>query len=225
MNNLDILIYAAIAAFLLFRLWSVLGQKTEDETKDNPRPNPFERTPEKDTDEENVVVLEGRARPAQPSALTGAGHAPASLAGTIDQMKQVDPAFNEKQFMEGAKAAFRQIVECFASGDLTKVVWLLGPNVRLPFEKIIAQRQAAGEKLLNKIDRIDAADIIGAKLVDNVATLVVEYVSHQSHIVLAAGESEYGKTWPRPEETRDVWTFRRDLKSADPNWLLVETHA
>jgi predicted lipid-binding transport protein (Tim44 family) len=23
--------------------------------------------------------------------------------------------------------------------------------------------------------------------------------------------------------THDVWTFRRDLKSQDPNWLLVET--
>jgi predicted lipid-binding transport protein (Tim44 family) len=24
-------------------------------------------------------------------------------------------------------------------------------------------------------------------------------------------------------QTRDLWTFRRDLASRDPNWLLIET--
>ena len=24
-------------------------------------------------------------------------------------------------------------------------------------------------------------------------------------------------------QTRDLWTFRRDISSADPNWLLIET--
>ena len=24
-------------------------------------------------------------------------------------------------------------------------------------------------------------------------------------------------------QTRDLWTFRRDLSSRDPNWLLIET--
>jgi predicted lipid-binding transport protein (Tim44 family) len=24
-------------------------------------------------------------------------------------------------------------------------------------------------------------------------------------------------------QTRDLWTFRRDVQSGDPNWLLIET--
>ena len=24
-------------------------------------------------------------------------------------------------------------------------------------------------------------------------------------------------------QTRDLWTFRRDLATSDPNWLLIET--
>lgn len=225
MNNLDIFIYAVIAIFLISRLWSVLGQKDDGDPNQSQRPNPFERAPEKEQDDENVVVLEGRARPAMVTALNASGHAPDSLAGSIDRMKAADPSFDEKGFLEGAKIAFRQIVEAFAKGDLSPVLWLLGPNVRHPFEGVINDRKAKGQRLLNKIDRIDAADIIEAKLQDNVALLTIEFVSRQSHILLEKDENELGKSWPRAEETRDVWTFRRDLKSDNPNWLLVETRA
>ncbi len=226
MNHFDIIIYAAIAAFLFFRLWTVLGQKDGDDAARPERPNPFERAPEKEKDDENVVVLEGQAKPVpMPNVLTAKGNAPTSLAGTMDQIKTIDASFDEKSFMDGAKIAFRQIVECFAAGDLSKVDWLLGPNVKAPFEADIAARKARGEKRLVKIDRLDAADIIEAKIIDNIATLTVEYISNQSHIVMAQGETEYGKPWPRAEETRDVWSFRRDLTSPDPNWLLVETRS
>ena len=222
MNNFDILIYAALAAFLVFRLWSVLGQRGED---DPARPNPFERTQEKEQDEENVVVLEGRPRVVQTEALTLEGHAPASLAGTLDQMRSLDPSFDEKKFMDGAKLAFKQIVESFAAGDMSSVAWLLGPDVRKTFDQAMADRKAKRQVWLNKIERLAAADIVAAKIIETKASLTIEFVSHQSHMILEEGETEYGKVWPRAEETRDLWTFHRDLKSEDPNWLLVETRS
>jgi predicted lipid-binding transport protein (Tim44 family) len=221
----DILIYAAIASFLAYKLWSVLGQRNEGEEDDPSRPNPFVRPSSKADDEENVMVLEGRARPVVSSALTAAGHAPASLAGALDDIKAADPAFSEKKFIEGAKAAFTGIVEAFAKGELEPVLWLLGPAVSQPFQEAIDERANKGQTLENKIDRIVACDIIEASLKESVATLVVEFVSYQVNLLRSgAGEVIDGNA-NKAEEIRDVWVFQRDMRSTNPNWQLVETRS
>lgn len=225
MQMFDILIYAAIAAFLLFRLWSVLGQRGEGEEGGPSRPNPFVSPESKMNDEENVMVLEGRIRAAAPSALTAAGHAPTSLAGTLDEIKDMDPLFEEKKFIEGAKAAFTSIVGAFAEGDLSSVAWLLGPAVLNPFESAITDRKSRGETLENRVDRIVAVDIVEAQLDGSVATLSVEFVTYQINILKnAQGEILDGEP-NKAEEVRDLWVFRRDMKSDNPNWQLIETRS
>lgn len=225
MDNFDIFIYAAVTIFLISRLWSVLGRRDADEPDRTTRPNPFQPSEKNQGDEEDVMVLEGRAKGVDPSVLTPQGHAPASLAGALDQVRALDPGFHEKKFLDGAKMAFEKIVSCFAEGDLTQVAWLLGPSVRQPFEKAIEARRAAGQKLENRIERLAAADIVAAKLEGSIATLSVEFVSHQVNIMRdASGRTIEGREG-HAEEVRDLWIFRRDLRSGDPNWQLVETRS
>lgn len=224
MGMIDILIYAAIAAFLAFRLWSVLGQKEEGEGPRAPKQNPFTLVDKKPR-EDDVLVIEGKARAEMPSALTAQGHAPTSLAGVLDQIKQADPSFDEKGFMQGAKKAFEKIVASFAGGDLSSVAWLLGPAVREPFEGVIASRKEKGETLENKIERIAAADIIGAHVDGTALSLSVEFVTHQVNVLRDASGTILDGTPGKAEEVRDVWVFRRDTKAQDPNWQLVETRS
>ncbi|MDD3182598.1 MAG: Tim44/TimA family putative adaptor protein [Alphaproteobacteria bacterium] len=222
MQMFDILIYAAIAVFLVFRLWSVLGQRGAGDDESPSRPNPFTSQESRQNDEENVMVLEGRARPLQTSGLTAAGHAPTSLAGTLDAIKATT-AFDEKGFLEGAKAAFTGIVTAFAAGDMTSVAWLLGSAVLDPFQAAIADRKSRGETLENKIERFVAVDIVEAKLLGSVATLAVEFVTYQTNILKnAQGEVLEGNE-SKAEEIRDFWVFQRDLKAENPNWQLIET--
>ena len=226
MQILDVLIYAAVAAFLAYRLWSVLGQR--DDGEDAPsRPNPFgpAESSGNGTDEENVLVLENKARSAAPSALTSAGHAPASLAGALDQMRVLDPSFEEKKFLEGAKFAFKKIVSAYAQGDLSPVAWLLGPKVLHPFELAIKDRAEKGQTLENTVDRIVAADIVEAHTEGNEAILAVEFVTHQVNILKAADGTILDGTQGKAEEVRDTWVFCRDLTSSNPNWQLVETRS
>lgn len=226
MQFFDILIYAAIAAFLAYRLWSVLGQRGSEDDDAPSRPNPFvTHETNKANDEENVMVLEGRSRPVVPSALTSAGHAPTSLAGALDAIKLADPSFNEKSFMDGAKQAFTGIVAAFASGQMGDVAWLLGPAVINPFEAAIAERKRQGETLENKIERIVAADIVEAKLDGSLATLAVEFVSYQINVIKNAQGAVVDGDPERAEEIRDLWVFRRDIKSENPNWQLIETRS
>jgi predicted lipid-binding transport protein (Tim44 family) len=222
MGTWDIIIYAAIAAFLFYRLWSVLGQR-DDGTPSEPRQNPFASKEEPKDDEENVMVLEGRARPISPAMLSS--HAPTSLAGSLDQIRVADPAFNEKQFIEGAKTAFQRIVGSFAVGDLSPVVRFLGPSVREPFEMALRRRKETGQAVEGRIEKIIAADIVAARAEGAKARLTVEFVSHQVNITRDAQGNILEGTPGRSEEVRDVWVFERDVSSPDPNWTLIETHA
>ncbi len=229
MENFDIFIYAVVAILVIARLRSVLGRRDEDEADDTSRPDPFaspKETKPSATDEEDVMILEGRARPAPTaSVLTPQGHAPMSLAGTLDQFRLVDHTFDEKKFLDGAKLVFAKIVECFAAGDLSPVVRFLGPAVRGPFEKAIEARKAAGQTLENRMERLAAADIVAARIENTVATLSVEFVSHQVNVLRDASGQILDGDPGRAEEVRDLWTFRRDLRSPDPNWQLVETRS
>lgn len=224
MGITDIIIFAAITVFLAFRLWSVLGQKEDDEGPARPKINPF-GPPERKEEADDAPIIEGRARPALQSALTAQGHAPTSLAGILDQIKQTDASFDEKAFLAGAKKAFEGIVTAFAKGDLSPVARLLGPEVRQPFEAVIAERKEKGETLENKVERIVAADIIGAKAHDKVLVLTVEFVSHQVNVLRDSSGQIVDGTPGKAEEVRDIWIFERDTSAADPNWKLVETRS
>ena len=221
METLDIFIYAAIAAFLASRLWSVLGQ--QDEGDEPPRQNPF--TPKEKEGEKKVIVIEAHTRPAMPAGLTSGGHAPTSLAGALDEMKQVDQSFTEKEFLDGARLAFSNIVGAFAKGDLSEVARFLGPAVKEPFEKAIAKRREAGQTLENKVERIVAADIVSATQEDSLATLAVEFISHQVNLLKDASGKIIDGEDNKAEEVRDIWVFQRNMKSQNPNWQLIETRS
>lgn len=222
MENFDIIIYAAIAAFLFFRLWSVLGQTDEDPPKSR-KEKPFSPQEMREQDEENVMVLEGRAKRMYSEALTEAGNARTSLAGILDQIKTLDAEFDEKEFLDGAKGAFSAIVTAFAAGDLSSVSRFLGPAVSGPFNSAIEARRKAGQTMKNSIEKIVAADIVEAKIEDDSSILTVEFVTYQINQLIEKDGST--KDLDKSEEIRDRWFFCRDLKEEDPNWLLFETQS
>lgn len=222
MENFDIIIYAVIAAFLFFRLWSVLGQ-TDEEGSGSSKSKLFARDESRDDGEGDVIVLEGRKKKLQTDALTEEGHALTSLAGILDRIKKEEPSFDEKAFLEGARYAFEAIVTAFAKGDLSNVQRFIGPAVSNPFQAAIKARQEAGQTLKNKIEKIAAADIVDAKIERDEIVLTVEFVSYQiNQLIEADGSTEDSE---KPEEIRDVWIFRKQLKSEDPNWQLIETQS
>ena len=224
METLDIIIYAAIAAFLASRLWSVLGQRDEDEQEPQRR-NPFQPKENGKEEEKKVIVIEAHTRPSLPLGFTSKGHAPTSLVGALEKIREADESFNEKQFLKGARQAFTKIVSSFASGDLSEVKRFLGPAVKNPFDKAIAARKEAGQVLENKIERIVAADIISAEQSESLATLAVEFISHQVNLLKSADGNVINGEINKAEEVRDVWVFQRDMKSSNPNLQLIETRS
>jgi predicted lipid-binding transport protein (Tim44 family) len=217
---LEIVIFAAVAAFFIYRLRSVLGRRHGEERE---RPNPYvqrqgEAASVADTD--NVVQLPDR-RPVEPVSFPNDG--PISVAEGVRQIQSAEPNFSEKGFVTGARAAFEMIVGAFAAGDTPTLRPLLADDIYDQFAAAIRQRQQAGEVLESRIHEIESVDLTAARLDGRTAICTVTITSHQTHVTRdAAGTIVDGDPDVR-EEVVDIWTFQRNTRASDPNWQLVET--
>jgi predicted lipid-binding transport protein (Tim44 family) len=225
MQHLDIIVFAIVAVVIALRLRAVLGQRHEGEPR---RPNPFgvPQAGKEEDDEGFMLSPKQDALPdsaAQSALPSSALLAPESLAGGLALVQRQWPDFEEKAFLQGARAAFSLIVGHYAAGEAEQLKRYLGPDVHAAFAKAIALRQAAGQKLATTIHTIKEAEIVRARVTGEVARLTVRFVSEQSNVTSdASGQVVEGSPTAR-EEIEDVWSFARPLKQTDPIWLLVET--
>ncbi len=214
--DIDIIIYAIIAVVLILRLWSLFGTRSDDEPQ---RPNPFADSPERSDD----MPFQESGEAAIPHALPHYTVAPTSLAGTLAEIAAHDPAFEEKKFLEGARAAFKVIVEDFARQDLSSISPFIGPEVLKLFQGAIEQRRRDRQTLSCKVAKFVESEVVAAKFVDPVAILTVRFVTLQEIILRDSSNTVVGGSDTQTQEVTDTWVFSRDVTSADPNWILVET--
>ncbi|WP_342150482.1 Tim44/TimA family putative adaptor protein [Methylorubrum sp. SB2] len=227
------LIFLALAVFVIWRLRSVLGQKTGTERSPF-RPVERNRTdaPGARQDGDNVVRLPGadRAQPAPTQAAAprdwrGIAEPGSAVARGLEQIVQVEPAFEPRAFLEGAKSAYEAIVTAFATGDRKTLRMLLSKEVCEGFERAISEREKRRETAETTFISIDKAEIVAVDVRNRVAQVTVRFLSN---LITATRDAE-GKVIDGNAETGvevpDVWTFARTLGSRDPNWQLVATDA
>jgi predicted lipid-binding transport protein (Tim44 family) len=241
-NNYDIILIGLVAIFLILRLRSVLGKRTGNErppardpfTPPAPPPTPSGGPPrigDAPVGNDNVVSLPGANAPApRPlNATTGSGGIrsavlPTATAG-VAAIRTADPQFDPLAFADGARAAFTTIVEAFAKGDTGPLRPLLDGPTFASFEGAIRGRNERREKAETTLIGFEASDIAAAELQGSNAQVTVRFVTEQVNVVRnAEGQIADGN----PNEVQkviDLWTFRRDTKSGDPNWVLVKTES
>ncbi|MDH5557564.1 MAG: Tim44/TimA family putative adaptor protein [Alphaproteobacteria bacterium] len=212
---IDIILFAVLALFLIFKLGSVLGRRGEDEGH---KADTLSIPDRNQTTNDNVVELQGRHTP---TAEEIASMTP--LEAGIAQIKIADPSFREKEFIKGARMAFEMILDAFAKGDVKLLKTLLDTTVFENFSGAIQEREKAGHELETTIVGIDESEIIRASLDKNLASVTVKIVTEQVNALKdAAGEIIEGDP-ANVVKVTDVWTFCRNTKSNNPNWLLVAT--
>ena len=228
------LIFLALAVFVIWRLRSVLGQKTGTERSPF-RPVERNRTepPAGRGEGDNVVRLPGADRsPAGAAAVQtaardwrGIAEPGSAVARGLEQVVQLEPAFEPRAFLEGAKGAYEAIVIAFANGDRKTLRALLSREVCEGFERAISEREKRNETAETTFISIDKAEMVGAEVRDRTAQLTIRFVSQ----MISATRDKTGKVVDGNAESvsdiTDVWTFARDISSRDPNWKLVGTGA
>jgi predicted lipid-binding transport protein (Tim44 family) len=236
-NNYDIILIALVAIFLILRLRAVLGKRTGNErppardpfTPPAPPPAAQPRVGEapsgSPSGNDNVVPLPtAGGRPATGPGGIRTTVLPSASAGS-SAIRSADPSFDPVDFAAGARAAFTTIVEAFARGDTATLRPLLDPPTLASFESAIRARAERGEKAECTLIGFEASDIAAAEMQGSYAQVTVRFVSEQINVVRNA-EGQVAEGNPNEvQKVIDLWTFRRDTKSGDPNWLLVKTES
>ena len=212
--SIEIVLLAMVAVFAGLRLYSVLGRRTGHEQQ------PILRPAETATAPEQALPLPDIA-PERPES-SGLVYEDQAASG-IRAIVSADPSFDVARFLEGAQAAYRMVLEAFWRGDREELRHLTGDEVLASFEGAIAERDAAGHTLDNRLVRIDRAVIEDARLEGRIASVTVRFDADIAAVTRDSSGELIAGSLSDAVPANDIWTFRRTLGSGDPNWLLVET--
>lgn len=204
--EIQIAIFAVIAAFVLFQLYNVLGKKVGRQPEEDARAQPAA-----------AATTTAEPTPARPNVLDAVTLA--SIAG----LKARDPNFDPVRFLEGARQAHETIVRAYAAGDRDTLKSLLTPTVMTSFENGIAAREARGETEVAEFVHPARADLESATAEENRAVAKVRFLAELRNRVKPADESAAEQVEER--RVAELWTFERTLGAADPNWVLARTEA
>lgn len=219
MTAFSIVLLAMIAAFLGMRLYSVLGKRTGHEQEPV---LPRERTAASPVRlDENDGSQTAATAPADTSGLV---YEPAAEAG-LRQLLATDRNFDAGRFMEGAEAAYRMILEAYWKGDRDTLRDLCDDDSYEAFADAITARESRGETLDNRLMGIDSAKITGVELSRSEARVTVRYRADISAVTRDADGKLIAGSMSDASQTDDLWTFRRQIGSNDPNWVLDEAES
>jgi predicted lipid-binding transport protein (Tim44 family) len=197
---LELVIFAALAAVVLFQLYTVLGRRVgrqpEDAEADRPRP---------------AGEIEPR-RAEEP--LDG----PTPVGAAAIQAR--DPSFDPGRFLSGARQAYEMIVRAFAEGDRATLRNLVSPSVYQTFDNAIAAREAEGRTESAEFLHPPRADLENADMIGNLARVKVRFLAEvRNRSKGPEGEADDDR------RTAELWTFERSVDSRDPNWALARVDA
>jgi predicted lipid-binding transport protein (Tim44 family) len=210
-----IVILALVALFIGLRLYSVLGERTGHEQQPILKP----------ADPDARVEPRAPASPLAPATAADpqdTAYLPTAGPG-VRALLAADPTFDVARFLEGAQAAYRMILEAFWAGNLDEVRGHIDPQVYDAFARAVAEREAAGHRLDNRLIAVEQALIAEAVLERSIATVTVRFEADIAAVTRNAEDEVIAGSLSDAVQTRDRWTFRRDIASRDPNWLLIET--
>ncbi|MBN9063139.1 MAG: Tim44 domain-containing protein [Rhizobiales bacterium] len=227
------LIFLALAAFVIWRLWAVLGQRPDSPPFDpRARRDPPPAANGAPGPNGNVIPLPGTRAPEparlagpDPDRWKGIAEPNSALGGGLDAIAAADPGFDASVFEQGARSAYEMIVTSFSRGDRATLKGLLSKEVFEGFSAAIAEREAKKLSAETTFVSIDEAKITDAELKDRQAQVTVRFVSKIISVTRDAEGKVVDGAGDKIVEVTDVWTFARDVRARDPNWLLIATEA
>lgn len=210
-----IIILAMVAAFVALRLYTVLGRRTGHEQQ--PLPKPVEGERQAVTAPRQVRDV---AADATPPVEPGFGQ---DARDGVRALVAAEPSFDVGRFLEGAKSAYRMVLEAFWAGDEQALDGLCDDEVRDAFAAAIAERKTVGHVLDNRLVAIEKATIETARVENRTALVTVRFDADIAAVTRDADGNVVAGSMTDAVPTHDLWTFSRGVRADDPNWLLVET--
>ena len=201
---LDIIIFAIIAIFLVYRLKSILGQNSDGNEQNN-------KIDIGKKDFTNVVKLGNRQSDSNDKKTNK------------DSIYSEDPTFNEKEFLKGAQNFFEMVIDSFVKGELKNIEMYIDNKLIKNFQLVIDERLQEKETLDINIIKMISIRIEDVKKLKNFLRVSVLFESEQIKVL----KDKEGKIIDGDQKksilVKDLWTFEKKIQSKDLNWILVET--
>jgi len=190
---IDIILLAMIAGFIFLRLRGILGKKTGFDGKISTQ---FEKEFQK-------------------------------IKANRDE-KPINENFDEevqKDFLKGAEIAYETIITDFSDSDNKLITSkpLLSKKIHDQFKEALSDRESKGHFAEITFIGIKSAVVKNHKKIEDSLEVTVDFVSEIITCIkdkdkkIISGDGEKIKT------VYDTWVFSKNIKSANLNWLLVDT--
>ena len=210
-----IVILALVALFIGLRLYSVLGERTGHEQQPILKPADPEAMVEQRVNQPSIV---------QPAAADAGDMAFLPTAGPgVRALLAAEPTFDVARFLEGAKSAYQMVLDSYWKGDAAGLRPYVDDHVFETFNSAIQQREKDGLVLDNRLVQVEQALITAASADHNLAVVTVRFEADIAAVTRNKNGEVVAGSMSDAVQTRDLWTFRRQIGSRDPNWLLIET--
>ena len=144
--------------------------------------------------------------------------APKPVSENFDEVSQ-------KEFLKGAKIAYETIITDFSDSDNKLIASkpLLGKKIYDQFKESLSKRETEGHFAEITFIGINSASIKTHKKTEDNLEVTVDFVSELITCIrnkdkkIISGDSE------KIKKVYDSWKFSKDIRSTNPNWLLIDT--
>ena len=216
----DIIVFGAIALFIILRYRSTLGQKKGDDfTKPKPPIVLSEKTPVVQLQDKRAVSAAGNDNHEKPGELL----ADPKLASQVAQIKVIDTEFTISSFMAGARGAYEMVIQSFSKQDKETLKLLLSKDLYKDFAKELEEQDEKKQKRETTLVALSKAEITEIDVKKNQAVITVKFTSEQVSIVRDKDGAIVEGDASAVLDMEDSWVFERDLKSRNPNWTIIDT--
>ena len=142
--------------------------------------------------------------------------------------KPINENFDEEaqnDFLKGARIAYETIITDFSDSDNKLIASkpLLSKKIHNQFKEALLDRENKGHFAEITFIGIKSAKVKTHKKINDSIDVTVDFVSEIITCIkdkdkkIVSGDSEKIKT------VYDTWVFSKNIKSSNPNWLLIDT--
>ncbi|WP_415299967.1 Tim44/TimA family putative adaptor protein [Candidatus Pelagibacter sp. Uisw_134_02] len=142
--------------------------------------------------------------------------------------KQINDNFDEetqREFLKGARIAYETIITDFSDSDNKLIASkpLLSKKIHDQFQEALLDRRNKGHFAEITFIGIKSAAIKTHKKIEESLEVTVDFVSEIITCIKDKDKKIISGNGEKIKTVYDTWVFSKNIKSSNPNWLLIDT--
>ena len=131
----------------------------------------------------------------------------------------------QKEFLKGARIAYETIISDFSDSDNKLIASkpLLSKRINDQFKEALLDREKNGHFAEITFIGVKSASVKTHKKIENNLEVTVDFVSEMITCIKDKNKEIISGDAKKIKTVYDTWVFSKDIKSNNPNWLLIDT--